>query len=88
MFQIYIQTRLKVWWSVLLRFVLQVIAVCLAVACGLSRVSDYRHHWSDVLAGFLIGTFIAGWLVSLISDGTDVTLFTPTLTPELSEFIH
>ena len=31
----------------------------LGILCSLSRVSDYKHHWSDVLAGLLLGILIA-----------------------------
>ena len=39
------------------------VLVLLAVLCGLSRISDYKHHWSDVLAGLAIGVFIAFYFV-------------------------
>lgn len=29
-----------------------------AALIGISRVDDYWHHWTDVFAGGLIGTFI------------------------------
>lgn len=38
--------------------------VCLALLTGLNRVAEYRNHWSDVIAGFLIGSAIAAFLVS------------------------
>ena len=39
------------------------VLVLLAVLCGLSRISDYKHHWSDVFAGLAIGVFIAFYFV-------------------------
>ncbi|XP_031729544.1 phospholipid phosphatase-related protein type 5 isoform X4 [Anarrhichthys ocellatus] len=37
--------------------------MCLAFLTGLNRVAEYRNHWSDVIAGFIIGTAIAAFLV-------------------------
>lgn len=39
--------------------------MCLAFITGLNRVAEYRNHWSDVIAGFIIGTAIATFLVRL-----------------------
>ena len=39
--------------------------MCLAFLTGLNRVAEYRNHWSDVIAGFIIGTAIATFLVRL-----------------------
>lgn len=38
-------------------------ALSLAVLVGVVRVSEYRNHWSDVLAGYLTGGSIAAFLV-------------------------
>ena len=41
------------------RPMLQVLVVLLAVCISLTRVSDYKHHWADVLAGGVLGTVVA-----------------------------
>jgi len=42
----------------------QFIVISMAVYCALSRVSDYKHHWSDVLAGTILGITAATITVS------------------------
>ena len=39
------------------------VLLLLAILCGLSRISDYKHHWSDVFAGLVLGTFLAFFFV-------------------------
>ncbi|XP_034104036.1 putative phosphatidate phosphatase [Drosophila albomicans] len=45
--------------STLLRPLCQLVCVALATFVGLSRVMDYKHHWSDVVAGSLLGASVA-----------------------------
>lgn len=45
-------------FSFLLLFI-QVILSCLAIFTGLSRVSDYKHHPTDVIAGGIVGLVVA-----------------------------
>ncbi|KPP62873.1 lipid phosphate phosphohydrolase 3-like, partial [Scleropages formosus] len=66
--QFYLQARLTWRGARLLRPVLQFLLVLLALYTGLSRVSDYRHHPTDVLAGFLQGALTAYWVVFHISS--------------------
>lgn len=56
---IYLQHRMTWDGSKLLRHTLQLLSVLAAVFTASTRVSDYKHHWSDVLAGLFIGTIAA-----------------------------
>jgi len=61
--QLYLQARFTWSGSKLVRHFLQVLAIYLVVWVGLSRISDYRHHWSDVLSAAIIGTLFACLMV-------------------------
>lgn len=65
---LYMQVRLKGKWARLLRPTIQFFLLAFAVYVGYTRVSDYRHHWSDVLAGFLQGAIVAILIVRYVSD--------------------
>ena len=56
---LYMEVRIHFPQSKFLKFFLQLLVAQLGVLCSLSRVSDYKHHWSDVLAGLLLGVLIA-----------------------------
>ncbi|KAK9729559.1 PAP2 superfamily [Popillia japonica] len=58
-FAIYIQSRMTWDGSKLLRHTLQFIAIVASIFTGMTRISDYKHHWSDVLGGLLIGAITA-----------------------------
>ncbi len=51
--------------SRLLKHMLQVGFFWIAVGTCVSRISDYKHHWSDVLAGAFIGVVTAILCVSI-----------------------
>ncbi|XP_018610145.2 phosphatidic acid phosphatase type 2D [Scleropages formosus] len=64
----YLQARLTWRGARLLRPLLQFFLVLLAVYTGLTRISDYRHHPTDVLTGFLQGALTAYWVAFHISS--------------------
>uniref|UniRef100_A0A8C3AZV5 Phospholipid phosphatase 1 n=1 Tax=Cyclopterus lumpus TaxID=8103 RepID=A0A8C3AZV5_CYCLU len=65
---LYLQARLQVEWARLLRPTIQFFLIAASVFTGLSRVSDYKHHWSDVLTGLLQGALMAVLVVFCVSD--------------------
>ncbi|CAH1237861.1 PLPP1 [Branchiostoma lanceolatum] len=65
---LYLQVRIKWRQSWLLKPFLQVLAVILAQLTMLSRINDNKHHWSDVLAGSVLGTFMALLVGLSVSD--------------------
>nr|XP_045622645.1 phospholipid phosphatase 3-like isoform X1 [Procambarus clarkii] len=65
---IYLQVRFKFKSPRLVRPFLQFVCLMMTFACCLSRISDYKHHWSDVLFGFLLGTTVAFLISRYVSD--------------------
>lgn len=57
--QLYVHARMQGKWTRLVRPTIQFFLVAFAVYVGYTRVSDYKHHWSDVLIGLLQGALIA-----------------------------
>lgn len=64
--------------SKLLKHTLQFLAVLQALFTAMTRVSDYKHHWSDVLIGLLLGSTVAIINVSNIIACSLVLIFKRT----------
>ena len=69
--QMYVTCTVQAKGTRLAKPVLSLGLMCLAFLTGLNRVAEYRNHWSDVIAGFIIGTAIAAFLVSLTSTNIE-----------------
>ncbi|XP_072942430.1 putative phosphatidate phosphatase [Epargyreus clarus] len=67
-FSMYLQKRFTWRGSKLFRHALQFVLIMMAWYTVMSRVSDYKHHWSDVLAGFSIGVSFAILNYYFVSD--------------------
>ncbi|XP_005720367.1 lipid phosphate phosphohydrolase 1 isoform X1 [Pundamilia nyererei] len=65
---LYLQARLQADCARLLRPTIQFFLIAASVYTGLSRVSDYKHHWSDVLTGLIQGALMALLVVFFVSD--------------------
>ena len=56
-------------WTRLVRPTIQFFLIAFAVYVGYTRVSDFKHHWSDVVVGLLQGALIAVLNVSEKEEG-------------------
>jgi len=64
----YLQIRMVWESSKLLKHLLQFLVVMAAWVTALTRESDYMHHWSDVLAGIVIGTLFGILIILFVSS--------------------
>lgn len=65
---LYVHARMASKWARLVRPTIQFFLVAFAIYVGYTRVSDYKHHWSDVVVGLLQGALVAVLTVRYISD--------------------
>ncbi|XP_068197367.1 phospholipid phosphatase 3-like isoform X1 [Antennarius striatus] len=65
---LYLQSRFTWHGARLLRPLTQFTLIMMSFYTGLSRVSDHKHHPSDVLAGFVQGALVAYCTVFFVSD--------------------
>ncbi|XP_048762388.1 phospholipid phosphatase 1-like isoform X2 [Ostrea edulis] len=64
----YLQNRMKWRKCWLLRPVIQIILFIIAYYTSISRISDYMHHWSDVLGGCVLGITVSILVIFFVSD--------------------
>lgn len=63
----YLSRAVQCSYSYFLTPVLQCPWAAFAIVCGLTRITDRRHHWWDVLAGFTLGVGVAIMLIQALS---------------------
>lgn len=71
--QIYLHARMTWRGSRLLKNFIQFLLITIAWYTSMTRISDYKHHWSDVLAGASLGTIVA--LVVVIHSETYINRY-------------
>ncbi|CAL9689000.1 unnamed protein product [Knipowitschia caucasica] len=64
----YLQSRFTWHGARLLRPLTQFTLIMMSFYTGMSRVSDHKHHPTDVLAGFIQGALVAYCVVFYVSD--------------------
>ncbi|XP_072297224.1 phospholipid phosphatase 3-like isoform X2 [Eucyclogobius newberryi] len=64
----YLQSRFTWHGARLLRPLTQFTLIMMSFYTGMSRVSDHKHHPTDVLAGFIQGSLVAYCIVFYVSD--------------------
>ncbi|KAH0628755.1 hypothetical protein JD844_010247, partial [Phrynosoma platyrhinos] len=64
----YLQARFTWQGARMLRPLVQFVFLMVAVYTGLTRISDYRHHPSDVVVGLVQGALVAYWVAFHISS--------------------
>merc|ERR1712079_115657 len=56
---VFTQRKVGTSYSSLWKHLLQMVFICFALLCSISRIVDKRHHWWDVLAGVILGISLA-----------------------------
>ncbi|XP_072255534.1 phospholipid phosphatase 3-like [Pyxicephalus adspersus] len=81
----YLQVRMTWSGARLLRPLVQFVLILVALYTGFTRISDHRHHPSDVAIGFLQGALVAFWVAFYISDLFRRSKSQPVSVPQCSD---
>ncbi|XP_017462060.1 PREDICTED: putative phosphatidate phosphatase, partial [Rhagoletis zephyria] len=65
---LYLHLRMRAAHLALVKHLYQAALLYLVFYTGMSRISDYKHHWSDVLCGLLQGTLVAILVAYFVGD--------------------
>lgn len=80
---LYLQVRMTWNGTALFKHALQFLLILLTWYTGLSRVLDYKHHWTDVLAGFVLGISYAFLVAKFVSKLFDEKIKNCEILPEV-----
>jgi phosphatidate phosphatase len=64
----YLQSRLPKIQSLFIVPFLQVILTLIVCLCSVSRITDHRHHWVDVIGGFILGAVFAIYTCHVLTN--------------------
>ncbi|WAR23796.1 WUN-like protein [Mya arenaria] len=67
-FSFYIQRRLHVSFSRIVKLLLQFGLIFLSLICGLGRIHENKHHPADVIVGYAVGLSTAILVFELVGD--------------------
>lgn len=67
LFQWYLQQRMASLSALIVAW-LQTLLLTWALFCSVTRITDHRHHWWDVLAGSILGAALGIYTVSVFSS--------------------
>ncbi|KAH9492584.1 Phospholipid phosphatase 1, partial [Bulinus truncatus] len=65
---LYLEARVTIKEITLLKPVIQLALFCFTFVTCLTRISDYKHHWSDVLGGAILGLAVCLFVVFSLTD--------------------
>lgn len=65
---IYLHARLQTGWLLLWRSLIQIFGFVVSWLVSVERLMAYRHHWTDVLAGLIIGYAMAVFMTLLVAQ--------------------
>ncbi|CAL4060817.1 unnamed protein product, partial [Meganyctiphanes norvegica] len=84
-FIMYLQAQFYIRRIRCIKPLLQLICIVVALFISLTRIQDFKHHSTDVMAGLFLGTFVAVLVVTFVSD--IIIIEEPMRMPKIEESV-